>query len=483
MKLSALLHQVDAKAEMAQEVEISGITDCSANVEKGNLFVCIPGRHVDGHTFAAQAAARGAAALVTQRLLPLPLPQLVVADPRRAYAQLCAAFFGNPARQLRIAAITGTNGKTTTAWLLRSILEQNGRKTGLIGTIPEEPAPLSSTAHYTTPAPPELHRRLRQFADHGVHCVVMEASSQAVSQERLAGIHFCCGAFMNLSPEHMDYHPTMEAYYQAKRKLFQSCDCAVINIDSPWGARLTREVPCRTVTVSAAYPMADYVIGGFNGTASDMEFTLRHQNITCTVRLPMISRYHAYNAACAIACAAEYGVPLRAAAVCLENAPTVPGRLEHLALDLPFDVYLDYAHTPEALEQTLRAMRAVCRGRLICLFGCGGDRDRTKRPVMGEIAARLSDAVVLTNDNPRTENEAHILDEIEAGMGEAAHRRIPDRSAAIRAAIAMAEPGDMVLIAGKGHEQYQILADGCHPFDERRIAAQAAAYWKEERTV
>lgn len=482
MELSALLHDVEMQTETVQEVEISGITDRSADVKTGDLFVCIPGRHADGHRFAGQAAERGAAALVTQRPLPVALPQVIVSDPRRAYAQICGNYYGNPAANLQMVAITGTNGKTTTAWLLRRILMENGRKTGLIGTIPPA-AENDGIIHYTTPDPPQLHKQLQNLVAEGASCVVMEASSQALRQERLAGIAFSCGVFTNLSPEHMDYHGTMEVYYQAKRSLFDQCACAVINIDSPWGARLTREIPCRAVTVSAQYPMADFVIRSPVYTGSDTEFTLTHRRLSRTVRLPMIGGYNAMNASCAIAAAVQCGIPMRFAAASLENSPPVPGRLERLEPELPFAVYLDYAHTPEALNQVLQALRTVCRGRLIAVFGCGGDRDRTKRPRMGEISGRWADWTILTSDNPRTENPERILDEIEAGMGASPHDRIPDREAAIRVAVQMARPGDIVLVAGKGHEQYQILGDKSRPFDERRMIHEAAAGWEQERNI
>lgn len=484
MELSALLHEVEMQTESVQEVEISGITDRSAEVKPGDLFVCIPGRHADGHAFAAQAAARGAAALVVQTPVPVALPQVVVPNPRRAFAQLCANFYGRPAAKLQLIAVTGTNGKTTTAWLLQRILTQNGRKTGLIGTIADAPDAISATPiHYTTPDPPVLHGRLRDWAAVGAVCVVMEASSQAIAQERLAGLSFSCGIFTNLSPEHLDDHGTMEAYYRAKRALFDQCACAVVNIDSPWGARLTRELPCRVVTVSARYPMADYVIDAPLFTAEDTEFTLVHHRMSYTVRLPMIGAYNAMNAACAIAAAAQCGIPMRFAAAAIENLPPIPGRMERLEPELPFRIYLDYAHTPEALTQVLTALRTVCTGRLIAVFGCGGDRDRAKRPQMGAIGAQLADWVILTGDNPRTEPPERILDEIEAGVADAPHDRIADRGDAIRAAVHMAQPGDCVLIAGKGHEQYQILGTQSYPFNERRIVHDAAERWKQERNI
>lgn len=483
MKLSALLHEVESNTVTAQEVEITGITDQSSDVKKGTLFVCVPGTHVDGHAYAAQAAQNGAAALVTKRLLQVDLPQIVVENPRKAYAQLCGNFFGNPARSMQLIGITGTNGKTTTAWMLRHILTQCGQKTGLIGTIPEKNTSMQEVAHYTTPAPPQLHATLRELAEGGVRNTVMEASSQALWQQRLAGLHFTCGVFTNLSPEHLDYHPDMEDYYRAKRSLFDVCDRAVIFTDTPWGGRLAREMPCPGVTVSTCCPAADYVIGSPVCTERDTEVTVRNNGVEWTLLLPMIGTYNIQNAVCAAAAAVECGIPLRYALNALEQTPPIPGRMERLPLETPFEVYIDYAHTPEALEQALTALRRVCRGRLICVFGCGGDRDRTKRPRMGEIAGRLCHRTILTNDNPRTEDPDRILDEIEAGVSRSNYDRIPDRATAIETAIARAQPGDLILIAGKGHEQYQILEDGCHPFNEHIIAAEAARHWKKERNV
>ena len=457
MTLSALFHDVERKP--LQEVEICGITDQSDQVLPGFVFVCISGARADGHRFAAQAELRGAAAVVAEHPVPVAVPQIQVSDARRAYAALCARFYGNPADRLCIAAVTGTNGKTTTAWMLHHILSQNGRKTGLLGTVSP------SELHYTTPPPPELHRQFRQWTDEGITHAVLEASSQALDQQRLAGIRFACGIFTNLSPEHLDYHGSMTSYFRVKQRLFAQCDRAVVWRDSAWGERLVQSVP-NAITVSAEYD------GDVRLSDSENGDRLIIGNESVPLRIPMPGAYNRINGACAIAAAVQLGVPLVAAAEALSAFPPIPGRMECLP-NLPMRVYIDYAHTPAALEQALRALRAQCTGRLITVFGCGGNRDRSKRPVMGAIAARWSDRVILTNDNPRTEDPEHILDEIEAGM-RGPHDRIADRAQAIEAAVAMAEPSDTVLIAGKGHEQYQIIGRESRPFDERRIVYQAA---------
>lgn len=481
MKLSALLQEVETQAVTAQEVEINGITDRAQDVQKGNVFVCVPGRTVDGHRFAGLAAQRGAVALITRRPLDIPLPQIIVQDPRAVYARMCGNFYGNPGRRMELTAVTGTNGKTTTAWMLHHIFTDAGYKTGRIGTIPEDDRDLYAQTHYTTPDPPALHRTLRMLARQEVQHTVMEASSQALAQRRLDGLHFACGVFTNLTAEHMDFHRSMEDYYRAKRSLFDQCDCAVIYIDDPWGARLTREIPCRTVTVSEKYPMADYFVEKITTTSRETEFVLHRRGLSRPVVLPMIGTYNVRNAVCAAAVAETCGAALRFALNSLENLPAIPGRMERLRADVPFEIYIDYAHTPAALRAALEALRRVCHGRLIVVFGCGGDRDRSKRPEMGRIADIYGDHVILTNDNPRSEDPQQILQDIAAGMTPGGFRQISDRAEAINTAIQCAEAGDIVLIAGKGHEQYQILNDGVYPLNEYRIAERATETWKKER--
>ncbi len=478
MQLSVLLQDVKTQEVPAQDVEICSITDCARQVQPGDAFVCIPGTRWDGHDFAPQAFRQGAAVLVVQRRLRLPLPQVVVDDARSAYARMCGSFCGNPARRLRLTAITGTNGKTTTAWMLHHILTVCGYRTGRLGTIPDGGNDMLSRVHYTTPDPPVFHGTLQRMVEQGMTHAVLEASSQALDQRRLDGVRFACGVFTNLSPEHLDAHGDMTQYYRCKRRLFDQCDSAVICTDTTWGTRLARETDIPCVTVSAQHTAADYTVGEVAQTARATTFQLCHMNRQYTAQMPLTGRYNLSNGLCAIAAAEQCGVPVAEALKTLETLPVIPGRMERLALETPFEVFIDYAHTPEALRQVLTALRPVCTGRLTVVFGCGGDRDRSKRPEMGRIAAALADRVILTDDNPRSENPDRIRADIAAGMAEDA-QMIPDRAQAIASAITEACPGDIVLLAGKGHEQYQIFSNGVRPLNEYRIAAEAAEMWKK----
>lgn len=483
MKLSTLLNGVPVRAQTAQDVEITGITEHSDQVEKGNLFVCARGSRRDGHHFAEEAIGRGAAAVVVQHALPQALPQILVTDSKRACAVLSANFFGRPADSLTISGITGTNGKTTTAWILRQLLEQNDCPTGLAGTIQNCAAGFAEPADYTTPEAPQLHALLARMKKQNCTHVVLEASSQALDQQRLFGIRFRCAVFTNLTPEHLDYHHSMEEYYRAKRKLFENCGCAVINIDDPWGARLTREIPGNIIACSGAYPLADYQYSDAVYSPDGTEFTLRTRGGTFRVRIPLPGRCNIENSVCAAAAAIELGVPPRRAFAALENITPAAGRAQRLELGTPFDVVIDYAHTPDGLQQILQALRPVCRGRLICVFGCGGDRDREKRPLMGAAAVHGSDYVILTSDNPRTEDPRKIMDDILAGMSGAAVpvEQIEERGEAIVRAVSVARAGDLILLAGKGHEAYQIRGDRRIRFDEREIAAEAVRNARDKK--
>ena len=475
MKLSTLLQGVLVRAQTVQDVEITGITEHSEQVEKGNLFVCARGNHKDGHHFAEQAIRAGAAAVVVQHALPQEFPQILVPDSRQACAALSANFFGRPADSLAITGITGTNGKTTVAWILRQILEQNGCVTGLAGTVQNCMAGHCEPASYTTPEAPQLHALLRRMKEQKCTHVVMETSSQALDQQRLFGIRFRCAVFTNLTPEHLDYHHSMEEYYQAKRRLFENCDCAVINIDDPWGARLTRETSGKIITCSGAYPLADYQFSDAVFSPDATEFIVRTQNGRFRVKIPLPGRYNIENSICAAACAVELGVPLRKAFAALENITPAAGRAERLPLGTNFDVIVDYAHTPDGLTKVLAALRPVCRGRLICVFGCGGDRDSEKRPLMGSAAVNGSDYVILTSDNPRTENPRKIMDDILTGMSGASIpvEPVEERAEAIMRAVSIVRAGDLILLAGKGHENYQIRKEGKIAFNEREIVAEA----------
>jgi UDP-N-acetylmuramoyl-L-alanyl-D-glutamate--2,6-diaminopimelate ligase len=481
MQLSILLQDVKTQEVPAQEIEICGITDCAQQVRPGDAFVCIPGARQDGHDFAEEAICRGASVLIVQRRLPVPLQQVVAESARQAYARMWGNWYGNPARRMHLTAITGTNGKTTTSWMLHHILTGCGYRTGRMGTIPDPGVDPLTQVHYTTPEPPILHRTLHGWSAQGMTHGVLEASSQALVQHRLDGLEFSCGVFTNLSPEHLDVHGSMESYYRCKRMLFDHCSRAVICTDDLWGRRLAAEVPCTVRTASVCTAAADYTVSDIVPDARGTSFVLQRCGQRYPVQIPMTGIYNISNALCAAAAAEQYGVPLTEVVQCLATLPVIPGRMERLPLDVPFDVFIDYAHTPEALQQVLMALRPVCRNRLAVVFGCGGDRDRQKRPEMGRIAAAWADMVWITDDNPRSEDPDQIRMDVAAGLSPERRRIVPGRAEAIAAAIAEAQAGDVVLIAGKGHEQYQIFSSGVYPLNEYHIAAQAAAMWAKRK--
>ena len=415
------------------------------------LFFCVPGSHVDGHDLAPDAVAAGAVALVCERSLDLPVPQLVVPRVRDAMGPAAALFFGDPSAELSVAAITGTSGKTTTSYLLWSILDAAGHRPGLLGSIERRVGGARLPVALNTPEAIDLQRLLREMVAAGNESCVLEATSIASSQGRLAGIRFGVLAFTNLSQDHLDFHGTMEEYFEAKRRLFAQAARAAVNVDDPWGRRLAAELP-------------DALTFGF---ADDARLRPEHLE---GIDLKLRGRFNVENALAAAAAAQALGVGYEAIVPGLEAVRGVPGRFESVDEGQPFDVVVDYAHKPGALENVLRTARELAHGRLICVFGCGGDRDRGKRPQMGRIAYELSDRAILTSDNPRSEDPRAIIDEVLAGAPELEVE--PDRRAAIERALEGARDGDVVVIAGKGHEQGQEVAGVVHPFDDREVARE-----------
>ncbi len=458
---------------------VTAVADDSRRAAPGALFVAVRGSRQDGHAFLPDAERRGAAAALVEDAAATSLPALVARDGRRAAAVAAAAFYGEPARGLALVGVTGTNGKTTTAGMLRHLLDEPGRPSASVGTLgvlagsAGEPVP--GGAGLTTPGPVELQRLLRALADRGVRAVAMEVSSHALDQRRVEGVGFDAAVFTNLTRDHLDYHGTMEAYLEAKARLvghLAPSGAAVVNADDPaW-----RALPpaARTVAYSAAgAPGADVAAELARFDPAGSTFALRAGGARASVRLPLVGDFNVANAVAAAAAALALGMPLAEAARRLGTLPQVPGRLERLR-ERPA-VLRDYAHTPDALERALRAVRPFATGRLVVVFGAGGDRDRGKRPEMGRVAAALADRVILTSDNPRTEDPERILDDIEAGMGGAPHERVEDRRAAIARALAVAGPDDLVLLAGKGHETYQIRGTETLPFDEAAIVRELGA--------
>jgi UDP-N-acetylmuramoyl-L-alanyl-D-glutamate--2,6-diaminopimelate ligase len=452
-------------------VEIGGLAYDNRAVEPGTLFFCVPGFTRDGHDFAPDAVARGAAALVVSRPLGLGVPEVRVADVRAAMAVAAARFHGDPTRRLPVIGITGTNGKTTTAFLVRSLLEDAGRRCGLLGTVTSVVAGEERPTVRTTPEAIDLQRIFREMLDGGDTACAMEISSHALELRRADGIHVAVAVFTNLTQDHLDFHPTMEDYFLAKRRLFASplTDVRVANVDDPYGRRLAEEFP-GVVTIGGDYRAVD-VRSGFTGT--DCTFVTPDGDFK--VHVPLPGQFNVTNALGAWAAARALGIQPDVLAAALPGAARVPGRFEPVAEGQPFAVLVDYAHTPDSLENVLRAARELADGRVIAVFGAGGDRDRGKRPLMGEIGARLADLALITSDNPRSEDPEAIVAEILAGTGAAANvEHDVDRRASIHRAIALAEPGDVVVIAGKGHEQGQEFAGGRkEPFDDVTVAREA----------
>ena len=477
MRLNQLLAGVALTERRAGDVECSGICYDTRTMEPGCLFVALPGYKTDGHKYIAQALEQGAAAVLCQHPPEGEGPWLVTPDARAALAAVSANWFGHPARDLTLLAVTGTNGKTTTTYLLKAMLEGVlGARVGLIGTnqnmVGEEVLP----AHRTTPESYEVQQLLREMADAGCTHVVMEASSHALVLHRLDGLRFRAGIFTNLTQDHLDFHGTMEAYRDAKGLLFRQSDTAVLNLDDEAGRYFARTVAVPRLTYSERRDEADLTAKNLRLFPDRVEFEAVAAGAISRVRLPIPGGFTVYNALGVLTCGLALGLPLADCADALAKAPGVKGRIEVVPVPADFAVIIDYAHTPDALENILTTVRDFTAGRVICLFGCGGDRDRTKRPQMGAIAGSLADVAVVTSDNPRTEEPEAIIRDILPGLeGTAAQVVVePDRRAAIRRALSLAKSGDTVVLAGKGHETYQEVGTQVLHLDERE---EVAAYF------
>ena len=454
----------------APEVEISALALSSREVRPGSLFFCVPGFTSDGHDFAPDAVARGAGALVCERPLGLGVPEVVVSDARAAMGPVSARFYGDPTAELRVVGVTGTNGKTTTAFLVRELLEAAGVSTGLLGTVKRVVGGVEHEVERTTPEAIELQAGFREMLEAGDRACAMEVSSHALELGRAAGIHFACKVFTNLTQDHLDFHSTMEAYYLAKRRLFDEPGPAVVNTDDPYGSRLAGELDD---VVTYGIQAGDYRARDISFDVAGAAFTADtpEGQLELSTRLPGL--FNVQNALAALASARALGVGAETAAAALAQANRVPGRLEPVEEGQPFGVLVDYAHTPDSLENVLRAARDLTAGRLHVVFGAGGDRDRGKRPLMGEVATSLADRAIVTSDNPRSEDPDAIVAEILDGAGPAAES-CTDRRRAIGIAIREARAGDVVVIAGKGHEQGQEFEGGRkEPFDDVAVAREA----------
>ena len=469
MLLSELLKGVNVKNDYIDR-EICDVTDNTKKVTNGCAFVCVSGARFDGHNFAKDVIENGAVTLIVSKDLGLE-EQVLVDNTREAYAIMCKNLFGASAQKMTLIGITGTNGKTTTAFIVKDILKEFNIKSGLIGTVKNMVGDKEFHTELTTPDPYDMHKLFKMMEDDGIKYCVMETSSQAFHQMRLAGIHFKVGVFTNLTQDHLDYHGTIEEYKKCKKELFKSCDTAVINVDDEASQFMVDGLSCEKIGYG--------VENSCDIKASSVE--LFHNKVTYKINNQLNVDFHipgdfsVYNSLAAIGAVSALGFSLEDTVKAISKAKSVKGRLELVETNTPFGVIIDYAHTPDALENVLQTIEEFTKGRVITLFGCGGDRDKTKRPKMGRMATELSDIVIVTTDNPRTENPEEIIKEILIGTvgSKAEVITITDRSEAIAEALKIAKQGDTILLAGKGHELYQVIGTERVHYDEREVIKKA----------
>ena len=454
------------------DTEIADIVYDSRKVQPGDLFCCITGTFSDGHEYAPMAKQLGAAALVVERELDIDIPQLIVPNTRIAMAEMAAAYYGYPSREMKMVGVTGTNGKTSTTYMIKSIAEEAGVKVGLIGTIHNLIGDRILETERTTPASVDLQKILRDMKNEGVELVVMEVSSHALDQARVHGVDFDIGIFTNLTQDHLDYHKTFENYLAAKKKLFLHSKRAVVNADDPHFDAITEGLTI-PITTFGIREKADFSASDIEITTAGAQFMMKTPSGDIRMKISIRGLFSVFNAMGASAAATLLGFDADAIREGLSKL-TVSGRLEPLPTDGDYSVLLDYAHTPDALENALRTVRGFAKGRVVTLFGCGGNRDKAKRPIMGEIAGRYSDFLVVTSDNPRDEEPMEIINNVLDGVNKSGcqHVVIEDRRAAIKYALEHARPKDVIVLAGKGHENYQEICGGKRHFDEKEIVAE-----------
>lgn len=488
MTLRALLESAGLPPVLA-DPEILSLCHDSRQASPGTLFFALPGQNADGAEFVRQAVAGGAAAVVASSAISDPgCPLVIVPDARAAMADIAAAFHHHPDRSLKCAGITGTNGKTTTAFLLKHIFDSASLRCGLIGTVKYVVGGAESSAPRTTPESLDLQDMLAGMRDSGDRAVAIEVSSHALVQHRVRAVEFDAAVFTNLTRDHLDFHRSMDSYFDAKSLLFEALATqatkkgrAIINVDDRHGRMLAEKFAKRVKVVTFGRGVGeDFRASEIRFDASGAVFQLDAKKKSFLVRMPLIGLFNIYNALGALAAATACGVELRSAIAALADAPQVPGRLERVRAQRNFQVFVDYAHTDDALRNVLRTLRELNPARIITVFGCGGDRDRTKRPLMAAAANELSDWTLITSDNPRHEDPEAIIRDVAEGIPADRHEKITDREAAIRHAVTLARPGDIVLIAGKGHENYQEFGDRRIPFDDVACASAAIADKKSE---
>jgi UDP-N-acetylmuramoyl-L-alanyl-D-glutamate--2,6-diaminopimelate ligase len=480
MQLKYLVQNLaDAVVTGSTEREIGALAYDSRKVRPGALFAALRGEKADGRDYIELAIAAGAIAVLGEDLTPdARVTTVATPRPRAALGDISAAFFQYPAQRLKMLGVTGTNGKTTTTFLIKHILEKELMRCGLLGTVRYEIGDRILPASRTTPESLDVHEMLSQMRSAGCKAAAMEVSSHALAQDRVRGIEWDCAVFTNLTQDHLDYHGTMEKYFEAKSLLFTGLSgqkkkaAAVINGDDRYGERLARMCEAPVITYGLA-ARVDFQASGVKSDFAGTVYELNARGKSFLVRLPLIGRFNVYNSLAAIAAASAVGIPVRNAVAALANAPHVPGRLEAAPIKRQFRVFVDYAHTDDALTNVLKTLRELSPSRLIVVFGCGGNRDKAKRPKMGAAVDQLADWGIITSDNPRKEDPGAIIDDIKKGYRGSNYEVIPDRREAIFKAVAMAQPRDIVLIAGKGHEAYQEFADHTVPFDDVHTAIEA----------
>ena len=484
MKLYTILENLSTPLA---DREITGVTDNTKNVKDGMIFVCVAGKNFDGHSAAAEMLEQGAALVICAHDLGLGDKQIVVKNTRQVYGDLCAAWYGHPEREMDFIGVTGTNGKTTTATLLKEMLKRAGHKVGLIGTVQYEIGDEILPSPNTTPLTDSYFSLLRKMADAGCDTVVMEVSSFGLEQHRIGPTRFKAAVFTNLTQVHLDIHGTMENYYLAKRMLFDICDYAVVNLNDDYGKRLYSEITCEKSGYGIQQKPDDHfdaMAGAITLSTEETKFALHLHGRDMQISMRMTGMFNVANAVAALAVGDKIGIPFPVMTELLLDYPGVRGRCEIIPTALDFTVICDYAHTPDALEKTLQSLRECTVGRLIAVFGCGGNRDAAKRPKMAKAAAGIADYLMVTSDNPRDEDPQSIIDQIVAGLADCTvpYETEIDRAEAIYKAMALAKTGDVIVLAGKGHEDYQIIAGGVHlHMDERELVAAAAKRLFAER--
>ncbi len=455
------------------DIDIKGITCDSRRVKDGFIFVCISGTDTDGHRFAKSAVSSGAVVIIAEKDTGLD-NQIILENTRLVYARMCARWFANPAEKLKLIGVTGTNGKTSVTYMLKSILEKAGHKVGLIGTIQNMIGKEVIASHNTTPDAYELNSLFDLMQKSGCTYVIMEASSHALDQYRICELEFESAIFTNLTQDHLDYHKTMDNYLLAKKKLFLMCKTAVMNLDDEYFEKMSQGLECKIITYSTS-DNSTYSAKGINYRPASVDYELVSDNSINHIKINTGGRFTVYNSMCAAITAMELGIPADTVTCALAEIGGVKGRAEVVPCDRDFTVIIDYAHTPDGLKNILSTFRECKKNRLITVFGCGGDRDKGKRPKMGNIALHYSDYVIVTSDNPRSEEPMSIIDDILQGMKGAniPVKVIENRIDAIKYAISIAVKDDIIVLAGKGHETYQILKDKTIHLDEREIIKEA----------